>query len=85
MQAKCRAAQTATTYSGISAIFWPKPPPTSGAMTRSSDFGIPSASAMPVRNRCGICVEAESVTRPVAGSKAATAPRASNGSRRLPP
>jgi len=34
---------------------------------------------MPVRNRCGICVEAERVTRPVAGSKAATAPRVSNG------
>ena len=34
---------------------------------------------MPVRNRCGICVEVESVTRPVAASKPATAPRVSNG------
>ena len=28
---------------------------------------------------CGICVDAERVTRPVPGSKAATAPRVSNG------
>ena len=34
---------------------------------------------MPVRNRCGICVEAQRVTRPVAASKAATAPRVSKG------
>jgi hypothetical protein len=34
---------------------------------------------MPVRNRCGICVEAERVTRSLAGSNAATAPRVSNG------
>ena len=37
VSSKRRAAQTATTYSGINAIFWPKPPQTSGVTTRSSD------------------------------------------------
>jgi hypothetical protein len=41
---------------------------------------MPSASASPVRSMCGICTEAVSVTRPVAASKAANAPRASSGS-----
>ena len=40
---------------------------------------MPETSAMPVRNRCGICVDADRVTRPVAESKAATAPRGSSG------
>ena len=38
---KWRAAQTATTYSGTSAIFWPNAPPTSGATTRRSASGMP--------------------------------------------
>ena len=74
-----RASQTSTTYSGTSDIFWPKPPPTSGAMTRRSVSGMPSKSAMPVRIRCGIWVAHVSVTRPDAGSKAAWPARASSG------
>jgi hypothetical protein len=41
---------------------------------------MPSTSASPVRSMCGICTEAVSVTRPVAASKAACAPRVSSGS-----
>ena len=74
-----RASQTSTAYSAGSDIFCPKPPPTSGAMTRKSDSGKPSTSATAVRSRCGICVAQVSVMRPVAGSNAACAPRASSG------
>ena len=63
-----RASHTTTTYSAQSDIFWPKPPPTSGAITRRSLSGMPSTSAMAVRMRCGICVVQVSVTRPVAAS-----------------
>ncbi len=74
-----RASHTSTTYSAASDIFCPKPPPTSGAITRRSDSGKPSTSAMAVRVRCGICVVQVSVTRPVDASKAAWPPRASIG------
>ena len=60
-----RAGQTSTIYSGVSDIFWPKPPPTSGATTRRSHSGMPSTSAIAVRVMCGIWVVQVSVTRPV--------------------
>ena len=63
-----RASQTSSTYSLASDIFWPKPPPTSGAITRRSASGMPSTSAMAVRVRCGICVVQVSVMRPVDAS-----------------
>src|SRR2546425_6767759 len=49
-----RASHTRKTYSGGSDIFCPNPPPTSGAMTRSSDSGMPIRSAIAVRIRCGV-------------------------------
>ena len=75
-----RASTTSTTNSPASDIFWPNPPPTSGAITRKSASGMPIRSAMAVRIKCGICVEQVSVTRPDAASKAACAPRGSIGS-----
>ena len=74
-----RASQVTTTNSGASDIFCPKPPPTSGAITRRSDSGIPIRSAMIVRIACGICVAQVSVTRSLAASHAACAARGSIG------
>jgi hypothetical protein len=65
------ASHVTTTNSGASDIFWPKPPPTSGAITRRSDSRMPISSAMIVRIRCGIWVAQCSVTRALAASQAA--------------
>ena len=39
----------------------PKPPPTSGAMTRTCSSDIPSALAMALRTAKGTCVESHTV------------------------
>jgi hypothetical protein len=57
----------------------PKPPPTSGAITRRRCSGKSSTSASSVRRRCGIWVEDQTVSSPVAGSKLASTPRFSIG------
>ncbi len=75
-----RASQVTSTNSGASDIFCPNPPPTSGAITRRSDSGMPISSAMMVRIACGIWVAQLSVTRRLVGSHAACAARGSSGS-----
>ena len=47
----------------------PKPPPTSGAITRTFASGIPSTSVYAVRMMCGACVEVKTVMSPVAGTR----------------
>jgi hypothetical protein len=47
-------AQTSATSSGYRKIFEPKPPPTSGAITRTFDSGRPSTKAhIRSRSTCG--------------------------------
>ena len=48
--------------------FEPKPPPTSGAITRSFASGIPVASVRVVRRMCGICVADHIVYSPWVGT-----------------
>ena len=62
---------------GFCAILLPKPPPTSGAMTRSLSSGTPVTSDMMKRTMCGFCVVFQIVSSPVAGTYCATAPRVS--------
>ena len=50
------ATSRVTTSSGATAILPPKPPPTSGAMTRSLCSGRPRVSASIVLRMCGTCV-----------------------------
>jgi len=75
-----RASHVMITNSGQSDTFCPKPPPTSGAITRRSDSRIPMSSAMMVRIACGIWVAQVSATRPLPRSHAACAARVSSGS-----
>ena len=51
------ATSSVTTSSGATAILPPKPPPTSGAMTRSLCSGSPRVSASIVLRMCGTWVE----------------------------
>ena len=56
----------------------PKPPPTSGAITRTLCSGIPRTKAvMSSRWTCGFCEVTHSVRSPVAASKRATHARGS--------
>ena len=55
----------------------PKPPPTSGAMTRIFASGMPMTSAYAVRMMCGAWVEETTVTSPVSGEISQTTPRGS--------
>ena len=61
----------------ICGILLPKPPPTSGATTRSRSSGTPVTSDMMKRTMCGFWVVFHSVSSPVAGVNCATAPRVS--------
>jgi hypothetical protein len=56
--------------------FEPKPPPTSGVITRIFASGIPSTIWSANRRMCGICVADHSVSSPV-GPTCASAPRGS--------
>ena len=60
-----RASQT-TSSSSTSSVFAPKPPPTSGAMTRTCRGSRPSVPASRIRSWCGVCVESQAVSRPSA-------------------
>jgi hypothetical protein len=52
------AAQTSAVSSAYRKIFEPKPPPTSGAMTRIFDSGMPSTKAhISSRSTCGFWFE----------------------------
>ncbi|PYN83576.1 MAG: hypothetical protein DMD96_01700 [Candidatus Rokuibacteriota bacterium] len=57
----------------------PKPPPTSGAITRTCSSARPSAAATAARTANGICVDAHTVSRPSGASGCATTPRGSIG------
>jgi len=59
-------------------IFEPKPPPTSGEITRSLCSGNPSTKAAMIRRcTCGFCDVTQSVTSPVPGLALARAERGS--------
>jgi hypothetical protein len=65
------ASQTMSASSAPKAAFAPKPPPTSGAMIRSSCGSSPSVGQRPWWSRCGTCVESQAVILPFDGSAAA--------------
>jgi hypothetical protein len=73
-----RASQTTIVSSAPKALFAPKPPPTSGAMTRNWPGSIPSVAARPKWSRCGTWVESHAVIRP-SGPTSAAAERTSSG------
>ena len=58
-------------------IFAPNPPPTSGAITRTSDGSIPSIPAIASRSWCGVCVLSHTVSLP--SSNCAAVERGSSG------
>src|SRR5260370_886257 len=59
-------------------IFEPKPPPTSGAMTRNLCSGaMPTKAAMTRRATCGVCVAFHKVRWPLGASYSASAARGS--------
>ena len=72
-----RASVATATSSGKTCIFSPKPPPTSGAITRTCDSSSRSAVASAVRMIRGVWLEAQTVS--VSPSQAATVPRGSSG------
>ena len=59
-----REIQEARISSGYSVIFTPKPPPTSGAMTRMVSSDMPSWPARNRRIRCGFWLVRCSVSEP---------------------
>ena len=65
-----RASQTTSSSSALS-IFAPKPPPTSGAITRICSGSSPSMPASTMRSWCGVWVESQAVSRPSGPSSAA--------------
>ncbi len=72
-----RASQAMRISSGL-IIFAPKPPPTSGAITRTSAGSSPSIPASTIRSWCGVCVDSHAVRRPSSPTSAA-ADRGSSG------
>src|SRR5688500_5487691 len=60
-------------------IFWPKPPPTSGAMQRTWFCDNPRLLAIELRFQCGAWVEVQTVSPRVIGSGAAATARGSIG------
>ena len=78
-RARRMASAATATSSGKSCIFGPKPPPTSGAITRMRLAAIPRLRARPSRSRCGTWVEEKNSRVPLARSQAATAPHPSMG------
>ncbi len=59
MEAQAHSVSSAQTCS-----LPPKPPPTSGAMTRTWSSGMPICTAKNSRSRCGTCVEDQTVRLP---------------------
>ena len=59
-----RAISTASTSSAVTCSLEPKPPPTSGAMTRMFCSGMPVTRASMTRSTCGIWVADQSVNSP---------------------
>jgi hypothetical protein len=56
-----RATRRLSTSSGVTCSLPPKPPPTSGAITRSLCSGTPVIIASITRRMCGTCVEDQRV------------------------
>ena len=59
------AQKTVMKSPGYCGILLPKPPPTSGAMTRSLSSGTPVTTEQRKRTMCGFCVVFQSVSSPV--------------------
>ena len=57
-----RATSTASTSSAVTWSLDPKPPPTSGAMTRMFCSGMPKNAPSANRSTCGIWVDDQRVT-----------------------
>ena len=72
-----RAAAATARSSGITCIFWPKPPPVSGTMTRTCRSASPKAWASAARTMCGTCVPVHTVR--ASPSQRAITPRGSSG------
>lgn len=72
-----RATASAIASSPYTWSFEPKPPPTSGATTRSLCSGIPVTMASITRRMCGICVAEYTVYSPDAASGVTTTERGS--------
>jgi hypothetical protein len=66
-----RAAAATTVYSAWTPALPPKPPPTWGVTTRISAGSIDSAAASWPCRPCGICVDAQNVSRPASSTSAA--------------
>src|SRR3989442_1123531 len=73
------ASSGMSTSSGYTMSLEPKPPPTSGAITRTRWGGRSSSSQMNWRTWCGACVEAHTVSSPAIALYSATSPRVSMG------
>ena len=65
-----RAAMTVSTSSGVNWSLPPKPPPTSGAITRTLLSGMPSTSEVKIRTKCGTWVDDQIVSCSGVGSTA---------------
>ncbi len=78
----CLAAQATMIVSRSVAILAPKPPPTSGAMTRTAGASSPTAAASASRASCAFWVLAHSVSRPSAQRAAAARPSSGSGASR---
>jgi hypothetical protein len=79
---RCLARWATSTSSGYTLTLGPKPPPTSGAITRTRSSASPSISEIRVRTANGTWVEDHTVSSSRPPSQAATTPRVSSG---LPP
>src|SRR5262245_60136982 len=73
-----RRASQQTRISSTASILAPKPPPTSGAITRTCDGSRPSTPDRIIRSWCGVCVQSQAVSRPSSPTSAA-ADRGSSG------
>ncbi len=72
------ASQPTSSSSGVSPSLAPKPPPTSGAITRIASVPRPVTSASAARTPKGVCVVDQWVSRP-SSPQAAAAARTSSG------
>ena len=63
-----RATRKQTSSSGVNCSLPPKPPPTSGAITRIFDSGTPVTTARKNRTKCGTWVEDHTVICSAVGS-----------------
>ena len=79
-----RAASATTSSSRGVKNFWPKPPPTSCACTRTRCDGTPATRAIACLASCGFCVLIQACSSPAAGSYAADDPARLHRDGRVP-